>query len=867
MARQGVTLMCYWNGKITNGPHGISYEGAAPKPIRVSYGITYDELLDKIYGVTGFDKRRFKLKITCRYPACREYIPVPIDDDESIDIMFDVARQPGTNCMELYLEREPMHIENQVNITVPAHTNNQTPVKKATHDAQIDSFLDPGPVDNTVLVLQNQHRSGTIWAGEDPGVLTCRQRLATMMREWQLDSRVRRFVIQSGFYGVYRIGFIQLDWPLITALVERWRQETHTFHFTVGESTVTLQDVAVLLGLRIHGHVVTGNADLQWDDICEELLGVRPDRSVLHGSALKLSWLRANFQQPPPDADDLTLQRYARAYILGLMGGVLFTDKSGADVQLIFLPLLRDFAYTEQLSWGSAVLAHLYRELCRASKVGANEIAGPLLLLQLWAWERLYIGRPERLGGRVQDPVVSASEDVGDMAPVIGDATVDEEQLPADPLGCRWRTPVIRRDNPIRALIFYRDQLDQQTDDEMIWQPYTPEQLALLPDVCVRDQHLWQTIAPVICFDIVEWHHPDRVLRQFGLHQEIPVPCDTEVKLHSIDRRGRHHYDWRAYHGQYIQLWEACEESIAMGEQEEHPMHYHDPYMEWYRRITRRMITPLTQRPHMRFQPSSGTTHLLVQSLTAIHNQCSTTLGAFTNDSAMRAMKDIQTMCIRVLQMINESRHLEAKPAPSPACPTRTTTTSSPPHTNDIEGPLQFTHKEVVPIPAIMPTTTKAPSVRGHGRGRGRGRGRTRGRGRGRPQTSAAAVTAASPQSLPPPVIASPIASPHGNDLEGPSQLNQEEAAPPAESMCVLEGEKESETAPPPSEPTNLLEDENEAESAESPFSEPIDLLEGKKEVETAAPLPQDGPKQRCSELTHEESSHVTKPKKKPKYL
>lgn len=65
------------------------------------------------------------------------------------------------------------------------------------------------------------------------------------------------------------------------------------------------------------------------------------------------------------------------------MGGVLFTDKSGADVQLIFLPLLRDFKYTEQLSWGSVVLAHLYRELCRASKVGAKEIAGPLILLQV----------------------------------------------------------------------------------------------------------------------------------------------------------------------------------------------------------------------------------------------------------------------------------------------------------------------------------------------------------------------------------------------------------------------------------------------------------------------------------------------------
>lgn len=35
-----------------------------------------------------------------------------------------------------------------------------------TQDMQVDSFLDPGPTDNTVLVLQNQHRSEAIWAGE-----------------------------------------------------------------------------------------------------------------------------------------------------------------------------------------------------------------------------------------------------------------------------------------------------------------------------------------------------------------------------------------------------------------------------------------------------------------------------------------------------------------------------------------------------------------------------------------------------------------------------------------------------------------------------------------------------------------------------
>lgn len=62
--------------------------------------------MDKIYEVTGFSSKQFKLKIICRYPACREYISVPVDNDESLDIVFDVARQPGTYCLELYIEKE-----------------------------------------------------------------------------------------------------------------------------------------------------------------------------------------------------------------------------------------------------------------------------------------------------------------------------------------------------------------------------------------------------------------------------------------------------------------------------------------------------------------------------------------------------------------------------------------------------------------------------------------------------------------------------------------------------------------------------------------------------------------------------------------
>ena len=38
----------------------------------------------------------------------------------------------------------------------------------------------------------------------------------------------------------------------------------------------------------------------------------------------------------------------------------------------------------------------------------------------------------------MRDPVVPDSEDVGNITLVVGDAAIHEEQVPTDPLGCRY---------------------------------------------------------------------------------------------------------------------------------------------------------------------------------------------------------------------------------------------------------------------------------------------------------------------------------------------------------------------------------------------------------------------------------------------
>lgn len=76
-----------------------------------------------------------------------------------------------------------------------------------------------------------------------PGVLKCRHRFVDLLRHQRLDPRIVRYIDEAGLSGLYGVPFISLDHALITALVERWRPETHTFHLPHGEMTITLQDM------------------------------------------------------------------------------------------------------------------------------------------------------------------------------------------------------------------------------------------------------------------------------------------------------------------------------------------------------------------------------------------------------------------------------------------------------------------------------------------------------------------------------------------------------------------------------------------------------------------------------------------------
>ena len=105
---------------------------------------------------------------------------------------------------------------------------------------------------------------------------------------WTTSSPFYPIPQRASFYGIAKLGFIKMDWALITILVEKWCQETHTFHLSHGEMTITLQDVEVMLGLPIVGEVLVGSTELNWSELCLQLLGVFPPPNKLDGSHLNM---------------------------------------------------------------------------------------------------------------------------------------------------------------------------------------------------------------------------------------------------------------------------------------------------------------------------------------------------------------------------------------------------------------------------------------------------------------------------------------------------------------------------------------------------------------------------------------------------
>ncbi|QHN99081.1 uncharacterized protein DS421_13g394800 [Arachis hypogaea] len=288
-----------------------------------------------------------------------------------------------------------------------------------------------------------------------PRILHTKRNLMTRPTE-----QIRPYMRRAGFeYVAYMVEF-EHDWSLTSALIERWRPESHTFHLPCGEMTITLQDVAYQLGFRIDGDPVSG---------CIE------DRQSQTKWTIKLTWFHNTVcGELEQDATEERLMRYTRGYIMQLIGGILFPDASDSQVHIRWLPLLEDLDACGRLSWGSAVLAWLYRQMCWATEHGQRNLRGCVSLM-------LSLGLPPWVQYRPDNAT--------------GEAQVE-------------------------------------------WTPYADPQLfGLVPPAIAEADASAAVVCPLLYFAIVEWHQMDRVVRQFGGLQHIPTRPLNIDDMHRLDER------------------------------------------------------------------------------------------------------------------------------------------------------------------------------------------------------------------------------------------------------------------------------------------------------------------------------------------
>lgn len=183
-------------------------------------------------------------------------------------------------------------------------------------------------------------------------------------------------VRDSGLYGVFLIGSFRHDAGLITAFVERWRQETHTFHLPFAEATITLEDVHYILGLPTAGHPVIHDFDSPTDAelrvMTYESLGVVPDGDYWNKNGLRIKWMVEQFatcdrlDMHSPDYDSQLLF-HIRGHLLLIIAS-LFPNSSGNTIPFHLLHYVGNPTQVSTYSWGSAALAHLYHNLCSSCK-------------------------------------------------------------------------------------------------------------------------------------------------------------------------------------------------------------------------------------------------------------------------------------------------------------------------------------------------------------------------------------------------------------------------------------------------------------------------------------------------------------------
>ena len=158
--------------------------------------------------------------------------------------------------------------------------------------------------------------------------------------------QVHDHLSEAGLTSLLYCSFRMVDRALLSAFAERWHRETSSFHLPFGEMTVTLDDVSILLGLKVRGSFYI--PPMMDPDIAisylQALLGctyeeARKETHDMRGAHMSIEFLMRTYEQRVFDGQ---WDCAARALIMLLLACTILADKSHIYIDIKYLDLVRD---------------------------------------------------------------------------------------------------------------------------------------------------------------------------------------------------------------------------------------------------------------------------------------------------------------------------------------------------------------------------------------------------------------------------------------------------------------------------------------------------------------------------------------------
>ncbi|XP_028067632.1 protein MAIN-LIKE 1-like [Camellia sinensis] len=238
-----------------------------------------------------------------------------------------------------------------------------------------------GPTDPSILKSFKSHVAAAIWNGAyERGPLKCHNH-SSKIRSWPWweqgnNATFVNIVEMSELAQFARCTYRFVNKIVVSSFVERWQPETNTFHLTVREMTITLDNVTTILGFPIVGKSISVRKLSERRAIALVVNALEIDeQDVRHeictagGNSMRLEWLRTHFHNV---IDNDSMERITCAVTRLVLGSPC---------------LLSDLTTVSSYAWGAAVLTYLYRQMGYASRSGMKQIASYMTLLEGWVYE------------------------------------------------------------------------------------------------------------------------------------------------------------------------------------------------------------------------------------------------------------------------------------------------------------------------------------------------------------------------------------------------------------------------------------------------------------------------------------------------